>query len=224
MKRNSSSSSPLVRATFCAALSATSLMACQSFERSHGSGYAYRDSTLDQGLSYREDRAIYFREQTVDEMGFENSGSLNENQQAALNLRMQLKEAERDIVGRREREQYFRHKPLMQSDRERLEFLRISTFENRARWLAARGISAVNPHHTPAIQKLIEQNDITLGMTKQAVRESWGEPEIVEVAGNPIYGNERWKYLEEVSSPEGYQTETRILFFEAGRVAGWEKH
>ncbi len=205
-----------------------SLSACALLERSPRSGYAsgsnYRSALVDEGLDYRDDRQAYFREQTVEEMGYANAPQLDESQQQALSMRMHLKEAERTIVGKKEREQYFRHKPLMQSDRERLEFLRIPTFEARNRWLAARGISAVNPHHPAEIQTLIEQNDVTLGMSRQAVRESWGEPELVEVAGNPIYGNERWKYLEEISSPEGYQTEARIIYFESGRVAGWEKN
>ena len=49
-------------------------------------------------------------------------------------------------------------------------------------------------------QRLIDNKDITLGMNQKAVLESWGEPEIVEVAGNPVYGNERWKYSKFVSS------------------------
>ncbi len=205
----------------------TSLTACALLERSPHSGYGqgsnYRSALVDEGLDYRDDRQTYFREQAADEMGYNGAPELDESQQQALGMRMRLKEAERAIVGKKEREQYFRHKPLMQSDRERMEFMKIPTFEARNRWLAARGISAVNPHHPSEIQTIIEQNDVTLGMSRQAVRESWGEPELVEVAGNPIYGNERWKYLEEVSSPEGYQTEARIIYFESGRVAGWEK-
>jgi len=70
---------------------------------------------------------------------------------------------------------------------------------------------------------LVDQNDITPGMTKQAVKDAWGEPEAIDVAGNPIYGNERWQYREQITSSEGYQTETRMVYFESGLVVGWEK-
>ncbi|MCM2281507.1 MAG: outer membrane protein assembly factor BamE [Bdellovibrionaceae bacterium] len=210
---------PLLMIAFVASLSACSLM-----QRSYDSGYGGRDSGWDAGVSYREDRDEHMRDQAVDELGFEdNSRELNDTQRAALQMRLKLKQSEKELVARKEREQYFRHKPLMRNDRERIEFLNLPSYEARSRWLTARGISASHPKHPVEYQKLIEQNDITLGMTRQAVRDSWGEPELVEVAGNPIYGNERWKYLEEMSSPDGYLTEARIIYFESGRVVGWEK-
>ena len=60
-------------------------------------------------------------------------------------------------------------------------------------------------------------------MSKRAVQESWGEPERIEVAGNPTYGNERWKYSTYVSSTEGFNEEERMIYFEGGRVVGWNK-
>lgn len=220
MKRNSRPMFQYLVLILCS----TSLSACSLMQRSHLSGYSNANGSLDSGLSYRDDREDFLRDQAVDEMGYQDTRELNDNQRAALQMRLNLKQAEREVVARKEREQYFRHKALMRNDRERLEFLRLPSLEARSRWLAARGISASNPTHPVEYQKLIENNDITLGMTRQAVRDSWGEPELVEVAGNPIYGNERWKYLEEVSSPEGYQTENRVIYFESGRVVGWEKN
>ncbi len=213
---------PAFRGLALLALTA-SLSACGLLQRSDSSGYAYRDARWDPGSSYREDREDFLRDQAIDEMGYEDSRELDSSQRAALRRRLALKQAERELVARREREQYFRHKSLMRDDGERLEFLRLPSHETRARWLAARGISASDPKHPIEYRKLIEENDITLGMTRQAVRDSWGEPELVEVAGNPMYGNERWRYLEEISSPEGYQKETRTIYFESGRVVGWEK-
>ena len=70
----------------------------------------------------------------------------------------------------------------------------------------------------------IENNDITIGMSKGAVVQSWGDPERKEVAGNPLYGNERWLYNKMVSSVDGYSKQTRIIYFEGGRVAGWETY
>ncbi len=206
---------------------AASLSACSLLGRSTGSGYAYRDgsgSGQDLSLTYREDRQAYMRDQAANEIGIEGTQQLTEAQTTALMTRIRLKNVERQVVGRSEREQYFKHRPLIKNDGERLEFLSLPTYEARQRWLNAKNISATNPSYSTDELKAIESNDITLGMTKQAVKESWGEPEMVEVAGNPVYGNERWKYLQEVSSSEGYQTESRVIYFESGRVAGWEKN
>jgi hypothetical protein len=203
-----------------------SLSACSILQRSDSSGYAYRDDTNgshDLALSYREDRAEYTRDQAANEIGIDGTQELTEAQTTALATRIRLKNAERQVIGRREREQYFKNRPLMKSDLERLEFLSVPTYEGRAHWLNAKNISATNPTYSGDEMKAIETNDVILGMTKQAVKESWGEPEMVEVAGNPVYGNERWKYMQEISSSEGYQTEMRTIYFESGRVAGWEK-
>lgn len=132
-----------------------------------------------------------------------------------------LRRAEALLEGRRERDQYFKNKPYIRTDAERLELLSLGSFEERARWLEAHGIFGPQTAPPPEVQALIDVNDITLGMTKQAVRDSWGEPELVEVAGNPLYGNERWAYSEQLPSTEGFQTEKRIVYFEGGRVVGW---
>lgn len=89
---------------------------------------------------------------------------------------------------------------------------------------ATRGISSQEKAYSDAVEELIENRDIVVGMTKKAVSQSWGDPDLVEVAGNPLYGNERWQYKTYVSSSEGYKKELRVIYFEAGRVAGWEKY
>ncbi len=191
--------------------------------RSQTSGYAGNNSYDVEEPNVRRDRETVNYEDTVSELGFDGSRALTPEQKKALSTRLELKNMEKDIGSRREREQYFKVKPMFANDRERIEFLKMNSFESKQRWLDARGLSTATQHYTTEIQDLIEQNDIAVGMTKQAVHESWGDPEVVEVAGNPMYGNERWKYVEYVSSVDGYQTETRIVYFEAGRVAGWEK-
>lgn len=136
--------------------------------------------------------------------------------------RARLKELERDVIGRREREQYFRAKPYMVTLRERIEFLKLPTFEEREEWLERKGYIGSVVKYPTDVQDLIDRNDIATGMTKSAVRESWGEPDHVEVAGNPIYGNEHWYYREQISTGEGYKTVNRKVFFEEGVVIGWE--
>ena len=193
---------------------------CAIFSRSNGSGYY--DSAYDSGVSARYDRENSTRQDAVSEMGWDGR-ELSDGQRAAVENRITLKQLEKGIVGRREKEQYYRFKPMMDSDRERIAFLRLSSYEARQRWLNARGINLANPRYSSEVSHLIEQNDIMIGMPKPAVRESWGEPESIEVAGNPLYGNERWKYVEQISSQDGFQTETRLVYFESGRVVGWEK-
>lgn len=72
-----------------------------------------------------------------------------------------------------------------------------------------------------SVSELVDDSDIALGMQKEAVRESWGEPDYVEVSGNPKFENERWRFSVPIKTPEGYQFEERLVYFERGRVVGW---
>lgn len=196
---------------------ATLASSCTSLQRSAASGYLYRDA--DPNLS--RERRSEERLASAKEMGWDTQ-DLDDDRAEALDRRVSVKKAERTLEGKREREQYYRNKPYMRNDRERLEFLGIDSFEARARWLNAKNIGGPTTSHPPEIQSLVDINDITVGMTKQAVRDSWGEPELVEVAGNPMYGNERWHFTEQTQSAEGYHSQKRIVYFESGRVIGWE--
>lgn len=194
------------------------LSGCAELSRSPDSGYAYRESERD----LRRERKAAERSATLSQMGVKVSRELTDDETQVVDNRSALLKAEKALEGKREREQYFRNKPFMKSDRERMEFLSLGSYEDRSRWLNAKGIQASTTQHPPEIQNLIDVNDITLGMTKSAVRDSWGEPDNVEVAGNPMYGNERWHYTEQTSSTEGYHTQNRLVYFESGRVVGWE--
>ena len=68
------------------------------------------------------------------------------------------------------------------------------------------------------------QEDLHLGMLKNSVQSFLGRPDQIEVAGNPIYGNERWTYVRSVPTMDGYYTEKRVIYFERGNVVGWETH
>lgn len=193
------------------------LAGCESMRRSSQSGYAHTNEPT-QGLG--RDRKFLEKQSTARDMGLpqERSGI----QEEAVELRVALKKAEKALEGRREREQYFKNKPYMRSDRERLEFLTLDGFDSRQRWLNSKGILASTTQHPPQVQSIIDVNDIALGFTKQAVKDSWGEPDLVEVSGNPIYGNERWHFSEQTSSTDGYRSQNRVVYFESGRVVGWE--
>lgn len=190
---------------------------CTSLQRSSSSGYADYDQH-----AIGRDRRQNERESAMSNMGISDTRELSEREVEAINLRVALTKAEKALEGKREREQYYKNKPYMRGDRERLEFLQLGSYEARSRWLNAKGILASMAQHPPEVQSLIDVNDVAVGMTKQAVKDSWGEPELIEVAGNPIYGNERWHYSEQSSSTEGYRSQHRLVYFESGRVAGWE--
>jgi hypothetical protein len=37
-----------------------------------------------------------------------------------------------------------------------------------------------------------------------------------------MYGYERWNYHRFTPGSDGYQKENRVVYFESGRVVGWE--
>jgi hypothetical protein len=53
------------------------------------------------------------------------------------------------------------------------------------------------------------KSDLTIGMTKEQVEKLWGYPDQIEIAGNPLMGNERWAF------------QNSFVYFEYGRVNGW---
>jgi hypothetical protein len=61
--------------------------------------------------------------------------------------------------------------------------------------------------------RAVKVNDISMGMSKNNIISSWGQPNRVDVAGNPVNQNERWSYYE--------SGKVRQVFFESGRVEGW---
>jgi outer membrane protein assembly factor BamE (lipoprotein component of BamABCDE complex) len=199
-----------------------SLAGCAGIQRSSSSGYNSYDSASD-APNLGRDRREAEKADAQSELGLSNK-QLTDQDTDAVQLRAQVLRAEHDLQGKQEREQYFKNKAYMKNDRDRLAFLNLPSFEARQRWLNGKGIQAGAMQNAPEIQALVDNNDITVGMTKQAVRDSWGEPDLIEVAGNPIYGNERWHFSGQTSSTEGYQTQNRIVYFESGRVVGWESH
>jgi len=119
-----------------------------------------------------------------------------------------------------ERQDYHRAREHLQSESERIYYLSLSQRERmdymRARGLGAedrvRAVSSIAQNfgfHT----NLYSANDIQLGMSKSEVSRQWGQPNRVEVAGNPRHENERWAFIE--------GGRVRYVYFESGRVHGW---
>jgi hypothetical protein len=67
-------------------------------------------------------------------------------------------------------------------------------------------------------QRAIAARDVVLGMTRQEVSQSWGQPTQREVAGRGSNGHERWTYGSRYSL-----NGARTVIFENGKVAGWSQ-
>jgi hypothetical protein len=61
--------------------------------------------------------------------------------------------------------------------------------------------------------------DVTYGMSPMDVRTAWGEPREVQHAGVTHSGNMRWVYNHGLNADT---SGARVVYFENGRVAGWE--
>ena len=205
-------------------LISTMLSACAMLQRHQDSGYADYETSLTESniKQYYNDKKSYEKMQVMNEMGMQPTQPLNEVETQQLNHRLYLKRLEEKLITERERKQYYYYKPMMKSDAERIRFLRIPSIEGRDRYAQQLDLVKKFNDFDDNTLALIEDNDIAIGMNQQAVKESWGDPDNVEVAGKEIYGNQAWKYTKMVSSNEGYKKETRIIYFESGRVIGWE--
>ena len=197
------------------------LSACAMFERDARTGYGDNETTSQLEDLYLERRLMKVSD-AKEELGI--SGKvLNEDQKQAIDDRIRLKQLESKISSKQEKKQYFSVRSALRNDRERIAFLSIPSVEARDRYAANRGLID-QEDVSPEIAGAIEANDITLGMSQKSVMESWGDPDAIEVAGSQIYGYERWRYNRYVSGNDGYQKENRVVYFEGGRVVGWERN
>ena len=199
------------------------LSACTTFSRDPRSGYSYDDSSpIAPEPSLYQQRQSEVEDQAKEELGL-GSRPLSDDERASVENRIRLKHMEMRIATKREKKQYYGLRSALRSDRERIYFLSLPTYEARERWAATRGLNTTDETYSDEVAKIIESNDIALGMSQKAVMQSWGDPDMVEVAGNPLYGYERWKYNRYISGNDGYQKELRVVYFEGGRVVGWER-
>lgn len=129
---------------------------------------------------------------------------------------------EKKLQSKKEKEQYSKVLPWFSNSEEKLEFLNLPDFEARSRWMLEKDIISRMSQPPPDMKEAIDSQDITLGMPMDWVLQSWGDPTQREVSGNPVYKNEKWKYVRTVSGAEGFRQEKRIVYFENGLVVGWE--
>lgn len=155
------------------------------------------------------------------ELGLDPSKPLSQDERKDVLTRRRLRHLERSLDSQKERIAYSKVLPLFNNDQEKIDYLSIPSLEGRQSWVARQKLWSRDKTN-PDIQAVAEALDITLGMTQDLVRKSWGEPTSVEHSGNPIYKNERWKYVRDIPTLNGYKRERRYVYFEGGRVTGWE--
>lgn len=134
-----------------------------------------------------------------------------------------IKSLEKAITDERERLQYYNALPWLKNEEERATLLSKPDYQSRQQWIRQNKIGSRPTEIDDDTADILEQKDIALDMPYDFVRKSWGKPDQVETAGNPIFKNERWIYKRYVSSSEGFKLQSRIVYFEGGKVAGWEQ-
>lgn len=185
------------------------LAGCSSpLRRAGGSGYS--------------DREMIQKSPSPEAYGSQRSEVLSSTDWDNASKRKLVRDLENRLDSRREKEQYSKVLPWLSSDDEKIDLLSLPGVEARQSWINQKGLWKRAQTVTPETKEIIELGDISLGMVQDNVRKAWGEPQSVEVSGNPIYKNERWRYLKYVSTPDGYRQEKRNVYFEGGRVVGWE--
>ena len=155
------------------------------------------------------------------EIGLDPRKELTEDEKKQVEKRKRLRQLERTMDSQKERLQYSKVLPWLKNDDEKLDYLTIPSIEGRQAWINRNKIWS-RAKDLKGYVEVMESQDIAVGMPADYVKKSWGEPDQVEPSGNPIYKNERWKYLKQVSTPQGYRQERRYVYFEGGRVVGWE--
>jgi len=198
---------PMKSMPFLLVVSAALGVSCVNLNRSSDSGYADTNSKTTTNFK----RSSKVSEQVVGDRGSEN-----------VSQKTRLKQLENSLSTRKETDQYSKALPWFRTESERVEFLALPGFEARQQWLNEKSFNSRTGSIKTEMNDLIEAQDIALGMPQSLVRKSWGDPDSVEVSGNPQFKNERWHYSRFVSTQDGYKAEKKLVYFEGGKVVGWE--
>lgn len=121
-------------------------------------------------------------------------------------------------LSEREYRDYLKYTDYFSSPAQRVYFLKLPPRE-RYDYLASLGVNSfVDQNYRDGLSYAkgykATYNDIYLGMSKTEVQRIWGSPSRVDVAGNPKMENERWSFY--------HNGRVKTVFFESGRVEGWE--
>lgn len=156
------------------------------------------------------------------ELGYEPEKGLTEDQKKAVELRAKVRAQERTLDTMKERIQYSKVLPYFNNDQEKSDFLSIPSIEGRQAFVNRNKIMSRAKTKSKDFIDAVDAQDIVIGMTQDLVKKSWGEPESVEYSGHPVYKNEKWRYIRDVPTTQGYKRERRYVYFEGGKVVGWE--
>ncbi len=135
---------------------------------------------------------------------------------------MQIRIHEKQMKNQREIEHYSKLLPWFKSDQERLDYLRLGNLGDKQQWALDKKMWGRSQNPNETMKTMIITGDIAIGMPMDFVLKSWGTPQGRETSGHPLFKNEKWKYLKQISTREGYKQEKRLVYFEGGRVVGWE--
>jgi hypothetical protein len=196
-----------------------SVTSCSILQRSQQSGYS---SDSRPALPGREDENSLEHKRVAYELGYDPKMALSEEQLQSIDDRRSLRILERRLETVREKEQYSKVLPWLTTDHERIAFLSIPTIEGRQAWIQQNNIWQRSQAPNPKLKEIIDDGDIAVGMPQDFVRKAWGEPQDKQVSGNPLYKNEKWRYTRYISSGDGFKKEIRLVYFEGGKVVGWE--
>ncbi len=156
----------------------------------------------DEGISWRTDD-VWKARTPADE-----SQLKSEREQRVMENQLRKLEVAQSEGAQKHYEQIKSHLPTTS---ERIYFLSLRGRVEREEYLSARGINA---DAAPQVNRSIaSQGILNLGMSKNDVQSSWGEPVRVEFAGNPQLENEKWVYQANGAA--------KYIYFESGRVGGW---
>lgn len=111
-----------------------------------------------------------------------------------------------------EYQEYIRIRAQLGSDSEKIYFLRLKESE-RHEYLGVKRIETPRYYTVQESRMASFGNEIVLGMDKNDVLRSWGQPDRKDVSGDPVYQNERWAY-----SRNGA---VKYIYFQGGHVGGW---
>ncbi len=111
-----------------------------------------------------------------------------------------------------------RNEHLFASDSQKIYFLGLSESEREDYLYSLHGqeLKGRGQGRSPASSFRYSPRSsrvITLGMGKNEVVKTWGNPHHVEVAGDPSLENERWTFYEAGAK--------KYIYFERGAVGGW---
>ena len=200
----------VVRNSFWAIMAAALLAGCVGLNRSPDSGY-------DDPGSNRKSGSSGFAKKASVEMN-----AREEVPESSVDIKVRLKQLENQVSSRRDLDQYSKALPWFHNDSEKIDFLSVGTYEARQLWLQNHNFSARQKQVTEDLQEVVKSQDIVIGMPENLVKKSWGDPQSIEVSGKSAFRNQRWHYLRNVSTAEGFKSEKKSVYFEGGKVVGWE--